>query len=128
MDTCIYCGNKIKDKPEKVKVLNRKFPVCSQGCSEKTIKYVAFDKKYKKIMYLGIFIPAVIMLVNLVMNQGMALVYIMQTLVGIMFLLFPYPNVRFETFNSVSIRGVTWICRVIGIILLVLGVCLFFMT
>ncbi|MPW26139.1 hypothetical protein GC105_10090 [Alkalibaculum sp. M08DMB] len=125
MDTCVYCGKSIKQVDCKVKVSKKKYIVCSDVCCENTLKYVERDKKYKKVMYLGIFIPAVLILFNLLLEQGMKLVYLMQVVVGIIFILFPYPNVSFQTFSSVSVRGVIRICRILGIIFTILGLYLF---
>lgn len=121
MANCVYCGNKIDEVRHSVKVLRKDFSVCSSECSEKAKGYVNLDKQYKKFMYLGIFIPCIIILINLMFSNSMKIVYSMQALVGIVFCIFPYPNTYFNTFSTMSIKSVKRICRILGFLFFVLG-------
>lgn len=122
---CVYCGKLIEDSKNNIKINNKLFTVCSTECHEKAEKYATMDKNLKKYMYLGIFVPCIFILFNLMINKNINLVYLMQTIVGIVFIVFPYPNSSIETFNHVSIKKVIFICRILGLIFLISGIYLF---
>lgn len=121
MSKCVYCGKKIEEGKYKAKAITREFPVCSEECAGKTERYVAQDKKYKIVLYVIIFICAVGILLNVLANRGMQLIYAVQILAGLGFLLFPYPVSSFESFYSCSISKVKLISRIIGLFFILWG-------
>lgn len=122
MHKCVYCGKKFEDDSIKASGLTREFAVCCETCKEGTERYVQMDKKYKLYMYLAIFVAAVSILLNVVLGKGMALIYCMQVLAGIAFLIFPYPISSFESFYSCPIKAVVWVCRIIGLFFILFGI------
>lgn len=122
MHKCVYCGKKFEDDAIKASGLTREFAVCSETCKEGTERYVRLDKKYKLYMYLAIFVAAISILLNLVLGKGMTLIYCMQVLAGVAFLIFPYPISSFESFYSCPIKTVVWVCRIIGLFFILFGI------
>lgn len=127
MEKCVYCGRDLPEKPFKAKAHTRKFDVCSEECKEKTERYVAQDKRFKTLMYLMIFVGGIGFVVSAMFGKGansMLGAYIGQIIAGVAFLFFPYPITSFESFHAMSIKGVTRLCRIIGIVLVVWGIVL----
>jgi Archaeal TRASH domain. len=127
MGKCVYCGKKISSEPHKAKAHTRYFDVCGDVCKEKVVDYVKKDKKFKLPMFLAIFIGGIGFFISAMLGSGdrmMLGAYIGQVLAGIVFLIFPYPIVSFETFETVAIKKVNLICRCIGIFFLVFGIIL----
>lgn len=125
METCVYCGKELPEKPYKAKAHTRSFAVCSEDCKQKTETYVQKDKKWKTLMYLLIFVGGIGFLLSAIFGgDNMLGAYIGQVIGGLAFLLLPYPITSFETFHAMSIRGVTRLCRVIGAVLTVWGIVL----
>ena len=124
MGKCVYCGKTLPEKPLRAKVHTRTFEVCSEACRGQTERYVKQDKKWKLPMYLMIFFGGTGFLLSAILGSGrygMTGAYAGQVLAGLAFLLLPYPIASFETFHAMSIRAVTILCRVIGLVFAIWG-------
>lgn len=127
MERCVYCGKELPEKPYKAKVHTRSFNVCCEKCKTKTEEYVTRDKRFKTAMYLLIFLGGIGFLVSAMFGSGeysMIGAYVGQVIAGLAFLFLPYPITSFETFHNMSIKGVTLLCRIIGVVLTVWGIIL----
>ncbi|MGE4549504.1 MAG: TRASH domain-containing protein [Intestinibacillus sp.] len=127
MGKCVYCGKPLPERPLRAKVHTRAFEVCCEACREQTERYVKQDKKWKLLMYLMIFVGGTGFLLSAFLGSGrygMTGAYAGQILAGLAFLFFPYPIASFETFHAMSIKAVTLLCRVIGLVFVIWGVVL----
>lgn len=127
MGKCVYCGKDLPEKPFKAKVHTRSFQVCCEDCKVKTEEYVACDKRYKTIMYMMIFLGGIGFIASAVFAGGekhMLGAYIGQIVAGLAFFFLPYPITSFESFNYMSIKSVTLLCRIIGVVLFIWGIVL----
>jgi predicted nucleic acid-binding Zn ribbon protein len=124
---CVNCGKAVTDyeAPYYAMVTTRKFPVCSKECQEMTLAYVEKDKKYKTYLYLIMFFAAIGVFIGAIFSENPYIVYPCVALTGLAFLLFPYPIYSFDTFLKTPIKTVTLIFRIIGIILICLGIFFF---
>lgn len=126
-DRCVYCGKPVDPDapPFAADAHTRRFPVCSQRCKEGTEAYVRADRKYKKVLYIVLFLCALsVLLASMFSPDGIAMsVPILPA--GIVFLLFPYPITTFETFQSCPIRRVILLSRILGVVLIVLSAVFF---
>jgi predicted nucleic acid-binding Zn ribbon protein len=127
MDKCVYCGSPLPEKHPEVQVKKSRFGVCSDECLQCSELYLRRDQRYKTILYLVILIAAVIIIITAVTKGDMHPVYISESVVGLAFLIFPYPISVFTTFQHTSIRKVITASRVIGVILAAAGIMLFFL-
>ncbi|NLH00297.1 MAG: hypothetical protein GX488_00085 [Clostridiales bacterium] len=124
-DRCVYCGNSVNGNDTviaKARVKTRSFPVCGLSCKEAAESYVENDKRLKKYMYLLILASAACILISS-LSAGMSfLMNIGVVIAGAAFVFLPYPISMFETFQHTPIRRVVAVCRVIGVILISVGV------
>lgn len=121
MAKCVYCGGKLADAHPEVKVKERAFPVCSDNCMLATEKYLRRDRKFKLLLYIIILAAALVILYTAISAGNMLPANIAQIVVGIAFVLLPYPISAFTTFESCPVRTVVIITRVIGVFLVVFG-------
>ncbi|MCI2058472.1 MAG: hypothetical protein LKJ80_04600 [Oscillibacter sp.] len=126
-DRCVYCGKALDPQapPCLVTVRTRSFPVCGQACREGADAYVRSDRQRKKFLYLVLFFCAIAILIGSVIHDPSAFLYPAVCLAGLGLIFFPYPITSFETFFSCPIRRVVLICRIVGVILVILGVFFF---
>jgi len=127
MGKCVYCGNELSDNVFKAKAHTRYFDVCGNRCKRDMGTYLEKDKKWKQVMYLMIFAGGIGFLISALLGKGqygMLGAYLGQIVGGAAFFLFPYPIASFETFESVSIKRVVLICRILGVFLMVWGLVL----
>lgn len=126
MEKCVYCGKTLPEKPVKAKVHTRSFEVCSNECCEQTETYVAKDKRFKTALYLLVFAGGIGFVLSSFFGGDSPIrmfgAYIGQLVAGLAFLFFPYPVISFESFHAVSIRGVTRLTRIIGLLLAVTAI------
>lgn len=126
MEKCVYCGKELPEKPVKVKVKTRSFDVCSDGCSKETETYLANDKRFKTALYLLVFAGGIGFVISSFFGgdgpMRMLGAYIGQLVAGLAFLFFPYPIISFESFHATSIRAVTLLTRIIGLLLAVTAI------
>ena len=121
-----------RKKPTKVKVCTRSFEVCCADCAAKTEQYIKLDKRFKTALYLLVFLGG-IGFVNSAFFGGdsplrMIGAYAGQLVAGLAFIAFSYPVTSFESFHAMSIRGVTRLTRIIGLVLSVSAVVLIVLT
>lgn len=126
-DRCVYCGKPLGPESPAlfVTVRTRSFPVCSAECRERADEYVRGDRKNKKFLYLVLFVCAVAILVGSIVRNSFLLLDPAVCLAGLGLILFPYPITSFETFSGCPMRRVTLVCRVLGVILIALGIIFF---
>ena len=123
-DACVFCGQPFEERPLRVKVKERTFPICSETCKIATEQYLAKDKKYKLPLFLVIFVAAIIIMITAITEGNMLAANVMQILVGLAFILWPYPVANFTTFEKCPIQTTKRIIRIIGFILAFFGVIL----
>lgn len=90
------------------------------------------DKRFKTVLYLLVFAGGLGFLISAFFGgdgpHHMVGAYIGQLVGGLAFLAFPYPISSFESFHAMSIRGVTRLTRIIGLVLSVSAVVLLVLT
>ena len=123
-EKCVYCGGDLPEKPTKVKVRTRSFEVCCADCAAKTEQYIKLDKRFKTALYLLVFLGGI----GFVISAFFGGAYAGQLVAGLAFIAFPYPVTSFESFHAMSIRGVTRLTRMIGLVLSVSAVVLIVLT
>ncbi len=132
MEKCVYCGRDLPEKPYKVKVHTRSFDVCCKECSEQAAHYVKQDKRFKTALYLLVFAGGLGFMFSAFFGGESPLrmigAYIGQLAAGLAFVAFPYPVTSFESFRAMSIRGVTRLTRIIGLVLSISAVLLLVLT
>lgn len=123
-DRCVCCGRPVPlDSPPFLAVAHtRKFPVCSKQCLAETESYVYQDKRYKVHFYIMLFLCAALILIGSLNNESPIFIYPAISVAGLDLILFPYPITSFETFFSCSICRLKLICRILGVLLLLLGI------
>ena len=118
-EKCVYCGGDLPEKPTKVKVRTRSFEVCCADCAEKTEQYIKLDKRFKTALYLLVFLGGIGFVISAFFGGDSPLrmigAYAGQLVAGLAFIAFPYPVTSFESFHTMSIRGVTRLTRMIGL-------------
>ncbi len=121
---CVYCGKKLLIEQDNIyaKVHTRSFPVCSDRCKENTEKYVKQDSKYKIYLYLLLIVCSIFILIGAFAGEQPLIVFPGLAIGGLGLLLFPYPITSFETFLGTSIKFVTNLTRIIGVIIIVAGI------
>lgn len=128
-EKCVYCGGDLPEKPTKVKVRTRSFDVC---CAAKTEQYIKLDKRFKTALYLLVFLGGIGFVISAFFGGDSPLrmigAYAGQLVAGLAFIAFPYPVTSFESFHAMSIRGVTRLTRIIGLVLSVSAVVLMVLT
>ena len=122
-EKCVYCGGDLPEKPTKVKVRTRSFEVCCADCAAKTEQYIKLDKRFKTALYLLVFLGGIGFVISAFFGA-----YAGQLVAGLAFIAFPYPVTSFESFHAMSIRGVTRLTRMIGLVLSVSAVVLIVLT
>lgn len=122
MDKCVYCGRDLPENPPTIKVKETDFEVCGEACKQAGEKYLARDKKLKLPLYLIILAAAVVIILTAVTRASMVGANVMQIVVGLAFILLPYPIANFTTFQSVPVRRVVLITRIIGVVLALWGI------
>ena len=130
MTSCVYCGKKIPANPSpfSVHVVTRSHPVCSLECRQGVEEFVRKDKKNKKFMYYFLVLAALLILVgSLIFLKSMKLLGPGIAAAGCRMFFFPYPVNYFDNFYGCCIKKTTVISRVIGAVLMALGV-FFFIT
>ena len=131
-EKCVYCGGDLPEKPTKVKVRTRSFEVCCADCAEKTEQYIKRDKRFKTALYLLVFLGGIGFVISAFFGGDSPLrmigAYAGQLVAGLAFIAFPYPVTSFESFHTMSIRGVTRLTRIIGLVLSVSAVVLIVLT
>ena len=123
-DRCVYCGKALSPESGQwlVTVRTRSFPVCSDECREQADAYVQADRKNKKFLYLVLFLCAIAILIGSVVHDPSLFLYPAISLAGLGLILFPYPITSFETFFGCPIRRVVFISRILGGMLILLGI------
>ena len=101
----------------------RSFEVCCADCAEKTEQYIKLDKRFKT--GIGFVISAFFGGDSPLRMIG---AYAGQLVAGLAFIAFPYPVTSFERFHAMSIRGVTRLTCIIGLVLSVSAVVLIVLT
>jgi len=99
-----------------VKAHVSEFETCGEGCKAMTKRYVAKDRRYKRILFAALFIAAALVLAA-ALGRGMVFAYCAQFLAGLALALFPYPIANFATFRTHGIRPTTAITRTLGVLL-----------
>ena len=131
-EKCVYCGGDLPEKPTKVKVRTRSFEVCCADCAEKPEQYIKLDKRFKTALYLLVFLGGIGFVISAFFGGDSPLrmigAYAGQLVAGLAFIAFPYPVPSFESFHAMSIRGVTRLTRIIGLVLSVSAVVLIVLT
>ena len=131
-EKCVYCGGDLPEKPTKVKVRTRSFEVCCADCAEKTERYIKLDKRFKTALYLMVFLGGIGFVISAFFGGDSPLrmigAYAGQLVAGLAFIAFPYPVTSFERFHAMSIRGVTRLTCIIGLVLSVSAVVLIVLT
>lgn len=123
-DACVFCGQPFGARPLRVKVKERTFPVCSETCKHSTQDYLAKDKKYKLPLFLVIFVAAIVIMLTALRAGNMLGAHVMQVLVGLAFMVWPYPVANFTTFERCPIVTTKRIIRVVGFALAAFGIIL----
>lgn len=123
---CVYCGKKLDQTvPEKdklyAKATTRQFPVCCEECKKGVEDYVAADKKNKIHFYQVLTICMFMSLIGALFNKWW-ISFPGMIVGGLAFIIFPYPITSFETFLNYSIKGMTRLVRIIGLVILAAGV------
>lgn len=124
---CVYCGKNLENgkAPFRAKAITRDFPVCSETCKEATEAYVEKDKKLKVFLYLVLFFAAIGIFIGAIFGENPKIYCPCVMAAGLAFIFFPYPISSFETFLDNSIKSVTRLTRLIGLIVFAAG--LFFL-
>ena len=123
-DKCVFCGKALNLKPNSslyATVVKKKFPVCSEICLDKTNKYLTNDKKHKKHFYWMFTLCGILTFGGIIINYSL-LAFIGVIIAGLSFLIFPYPISSFESFTYWPIKKMNFTVRIIGLILLLVGV------
>lgn len=126
-DRCVCCGKALSAESPALYVTarTRSFPVCSGACREEAEEYVRRDRKNKVFLYLLLFLASVAILIGSVVHDPSFFLYPAVCVAGLGLILFPYPITSFETFFSCPMRRVTLVCRVLGGVLVALGIFFF---
>ena len=109
-EKCVYCGGDLPEKPTKVKVRTRSFEVCCADCAEKTEQYIKLDKRFKTALYLLVFLGGIGFVISAFFGGDSPL-----RMIG-------------ASFHAMSIRGVTRLTRMIGLVLSMSAVVLIVLT
>jgi len=127
VDRCVYCGKALSPESGQllVTVRTRSFPVCSEECRENADAYVRADRKNKTFLYLILFLSSIAILIGSVLHDPSLFLYPAVCLAGLGLILFPYPITSFETFFGCPMRRVVLICRILGTVLILLGIFFF---
>ena len=108
----------------------RSFEVCCADCAEKTEQYIKLDKRFKTALYLLVFLGGIGFVISAFFGGDSPLrmigAYAGQLVAGLAFI--AYPVTSFESFHAMSIRGVTRLTRMIGLVLSVSAVVLIVLT
>ena len=123
MEKCVYCGKPVPEKPLEFRIKNTVLTVCTEECLEATNKYFAKDRTYKALLYLIILAAAVVIVITAFANGGsnMLAANVMQIIVGLAFILFPYPVSVLNTYKNCSIVTIIKGSRIAGWILALSG-------
>ena len=112
-------------------VNNEKSKRCAD-CAAKTEQYIKLDKRFKTALYLLVFLGGIGFVISAFFGGDSPLrmigAYAGQLIAGLAFIAFPYPVTSFESFHAMSIRGVTRLTRMIGLVLSVSAVVLMVLT
>lgn len=131
-ENCVYCGRPLCAQPVLARVHTRSFGVCSEECRARTEEYVQKDKRFKTVLYLLVFAGGIGFVISAFLGEDRPLhmlwAYIGQFVAGAAFIAFPYPISSFESFHAMSIRGVTRLTRLIGLVLSLSAAALLVMT
>ena len=115
-----------------LEVRTRSFEVCCADCAEKTEQYIKLDKRFKTALYLMVFLGGIGFVISAFFGGDSPLrmigAYAGQLVAGLAFIAFPYPVTSFESFHAMSIRGVTRLTRIIGLVLSMSAVVLIVLT
>lgn len=118
---CINCGKSLSenmDERQFVLAKTRHFPVCGNSCAHAVEVYIKRDERYKTFLYAGFFLAALAILIVSFFNDHSVAIRVFLAVAGAFLLIFPYPISSFETFQSVPIRSVTIITRIIGLVIM----------
>lgn len=125
---CVYCGKAVPEynAPFYATAITREFPVCSEACKAGVEDYVERDRKFKPVLYILMFFGSIGVFIGAIFGEHPMIVYPCIALIGAAMLIFPYSIYSFETFLGTPIKTVTLLMRLIGIV--ILGVGIFFLV
>ena len=121
---CVYCGKPVSEynAPFYATAITREFPVCSEACKAGVEAYVEKDRKFKPVLYVLMFFGSIGVFIGAIFGEHPMIVYPCITLIGAAMAIFPYPIYSFETFLGTSIKTVTLLMRLIGVVIFGVGV------
>lgn len=151
-EKCIWCNRKSEDLQEVTVAVRRKpwnrfpvtdtFSVCSPECRQKFLNYVALYNRYGWIVLVLNFLLILALLASLLIApsyypglSGPKAVGVIIMLLGFLFLVspvlegpepvVPFPIARGPGFKHEGVRRMYWRARILGIVLLLLGLAFF---
>lgn len=125
---CVWCGKKLDldtHKRRYMEISRRFYPVCDEECEREVRGFVAKDRKLKPIIYITLFVAVVLMFLASFVDWRDVVLAPCLILVGVVFIAFPYPFSNPQTFTMLPMRRSKVVCRIIGVVLLAIGIPLF---
>ena len=117
---CLYCGGPLQGSAFRVEWDCRQkgkacvFAVCSAACKSAAEEYLRRDLKYKRILYGMVMISSIGVIFSALSGKIGLFSYVLQALVGIVFITLPYQVSAYTVFDYNSIRSVVLFSRIAG--------------
>ena len=123
MDKCVFCGKPVPEKPLEIRIKNTVLSVCTEECLAAANTYFAKDRTYKMLLYMIILAAAIVIIITALANGGsnMFAAHVMQIIVGLAFILFPYPVSVLNSYKNCPIVTIIKGSRIVGWILALSG-------
>ncbi|HWQ78940.1 MAG TPA: hypothetical protein VN381_08985 [Anaerovoracaceae bacterium] len=123
MEKCVFCGKSVPDNPLEIRIKNTVLNACTEECLAAADEYFAKDRRYKMLLYMIILAAAVVILITALTNGGsdMFAAHVMQIIVGLAFVIFPYPVSVLNTYKNCPIVTVMKGSRIAGWVLALSG-------
>lgn len=127
-EICVWCGKKLDPDTHKRRYMDISrmfYPVCDAECEQAVRGFVAKDHKFKSVVYITLFVAVVLMFASSFVEWRDVVLAPCLITVGVVFLAFPYPFSNPQTFTMLPMKRSKIVCRLIGIVLLAVGIPLF---
>lgn len=117
-EPCLYCG-----KPTRCQdyIINpdadHELPCCSEECFEKTKAFVEYDKRYRKVFYVLLFLLVVTNLLLLGFGVNTGLKYLPMLCFSVAAGVFPLVFIRYERYQRFGILKTKLIIRIVAAVI-----------
>jgi hypothetical protein len=122
---CVWCGKPLDPDTHKrhyMEISKRFYPVCDEDCEQEVRGFVEKDRKYKPVIYIVLFFAVIVMFFASFAEWRDIVIAPSLIVCALAFILFPYPFSNPDTFTILPMRRSRVASRIVGAVLLAVGI------